>query len=384
MNTGGSYNGANSVIQSSQAFFVEGGLIRQGSLVISESSKSTSQRNVFRAFNTKDEKLLINLYFHNADNTITLADAAQTRYNSQYSTDVTAEDAGKPDNIDENVAVVRDGRKLMVERRPPIEKTDTIFLMLYNTKVKKYSFEIDPSNFTEPAPAAYLEDAYLKTSTPVSLSSPTLVEFSITNDVSSANPNRFKIVFKATSTLPVTITGVNAYQKNEGIQVDWSVTSESNVHYYEVEKSDNGQQFAKAAAVPATANNNTAISYDWLDVHANYGAHYYRIKTVENSGAFKYSKVVKVNIENGKNNIVVYPNPSTDRLVFVQMNNQPKGRYTIQMFNHLGQQLINTFIEHPGGSATQKIDVSRIVSEGIYQILISNGKNKINQQIIFN
>lgn len=132
----------------------------------------------------------------------------------------------------------------------------------------------------------------------------------------------------------------------------------------------------------ATANNNADVSYNLFDKDPLAGDNFYRIKGVDKSGEIKYTSVVNVKIENGKAAIVVYPNPVVDRTISLQLNNQPKGIYSVQLLNGLGQQLILKTIAHPGGSATQTIRLDALVSKGVYQLHISNGDNKVTQQIV--
>jgi hypothetical protein len=190
------------------------------------------------------------------------------------------------------------------------------------------------------------------------------------------------VVNLAGSTLPVNFTSMKGYQKNEGVQVDWNVATESNINHYDIEKSTNGQDFIHVADVTPTSNNSSAASYSWVDANPSEGNNFYRIKAVENSGSVKVSKVVLVRIAAVNKSITVYPNPVTNKKISLQLNNQPKGKYNVQLFNGLGQQMFNKSIVHNGGSATYSIELAPVVSKGIYQLYITNGENTINQQLI--
>ena len=377
----GSYNGVNKNIQSGQAFFVQAG-DTIGSVSIAENSKSSPQVNAFRSSAGEDGKLQVNLRAINVDNSTVIMDEALVKYNTSYSQAVTIEDAAKLDNMDENLGIARDGKLLTIERRPAISKEDTVFLKLYNLKVKEYQFELTVGSLDGTVTSAYLEDGWLNTRTPVKLDGATTMVFGITSDAASSNPNRFRIVFKTNSVLPLNNTIVKAFQKDAAIQVDWNVTHESNIDHYEVEKSTNGQEFIHVTNVTAIANNNNAVSYSWPDNHPLPGNNFYRIKTVDKTGSVKISQVVVVRITDEKKSIVVYPNPIVNKVVMLQLNNQPKGEYLLQLFNSLGQQLLNKTIVHIGGSATQTIQLGSIVSKGVYQLYITNGETKINQQLI--
>ncbi len=369
------------ILQSSQAFFVQTVILGTASIVFNESSKSSVTTNVgFRTGNGSNEVLKTSLYLKNTD-TIILADGVLAQYNNNYSKDVNIEDATKIGNINENLAIARDGYLLSLERRPLIDDTDTLFLNLTNTTSRNYSFRFEPSNVSSVV-AAWLEDAYLKTSTPISIASPTAVDFSMASNTPSANANRFRIVFKTSGVLPISAIELKAYEQNAGIAVNWSIAAESNMSNYEVEKSADGQSFKKVGSAAATGNNNTVASYNWFDAVPFSGNNFYRIKATGKSGEMRYSGIVNVKTGSAKAGIVVYPNPVENRAISLQFNNEPKGIYVAELFNALGQKLLTITIEHLGGSATRTIQLGALVSKGVYQLHISSDDNKITQQII--
>ncbi len=370
-----------SILQSSQAFFVQTAAAGSASLVFNESSKSSVTTNAgFRVNNGTSEVLRTTLFLKNADTAI-LADGVLGEFNNNFSKDVTIEDGPKMGNINENLALQRDGHALSIERRPLVDGNDTLFLSLTNTTSRSYTFKFEPSNISSVV-TAWLEDAYLKTSTPVSLTTANSVDFSVDANTASADPNRFRIVFKTSGILPISTINVKASQQNGGIQVDWNIATESNMSNYEVEKSANGQDFKKAATAVATGNNNSAVSYNWFDADPFAGNNFYRIKAVSKTGEISYSQVVIVKTGNAKSDIVIYPNPVENRTILLQLINQPGGKYFVQLFNALGQQMLTKTIEHPGGSATQTIQLGSLVSKGVYQLHISNGDNQTNKQVI--
>jgi hypothetical protein len=183
-------------------------------------------------------------------------------------------------------------------------------------------------------------------------------------------------------TLPVTFTTIKGYQKNEGIQVEWNIATESKMKQYEVEKSATGQEFTKVAIERARLNNSSSVSYNWYDAAPFSGNNFYRIKSVDNEGIVKYSTIVNVKI-GGKSSIVAYPNPVKDRRVVLQFQNKEKGDYVVQLFNNLGQQVYSRVIKHLGRSATQTLQLGSFVQKGLYQLKITNGTNEtITQQLL--
>jgi hypothetical protein len=74
--------------------------------------------------------------------------------------------------------------------------------------------------------------------------------------------------------------------------------------------------------------------------------------------------------------MVVYPNPSKDGIVSLQMSKQPRGEYQIRVFNMQGQTLLNRVINHAGGSATQLINLPAQIKSGTYQLEIQNNQGQ--------
>lgn len=164
--------------------------------------------DVFRTGSTSPASttpgLRVNLQSINADNTTSVLDEVFSSYGSNFSDKVDDLDAQKMQNVEENLAIIRGGQALMVDRSQALEENDTIQLKLWNTAAKQYQLEFNPVNLTAGISIGYLVDNYLKTSTPVDLNRVSRLFFTVTADIASASPNRFMILFKAPSeTAPV-------------------------------------------------------------------------------------------------------------------------------------------------------------------------------------
>ncbi len=190
--------------------------------------------------------------------------------------------------------------------------------------------------------------------------------------------------YTPSTTLPVTLTNVKAYQANAGVQIDWTTQQESNIEKYEVEKSNNAQQFSYLASVPAKGNSSVILKYNLFDPNPFAGVNFYRIKTIDKSGQATYSEVIKLNISRGVTLLTVYPNPVKGNTIVLQMNNLQKGNYNITLSNKIGQTIITKVIAHAGGSATQTIEPGKVLAAGVYQLRLTGGGINIIRQVIKN
>lgn len=195
-------------IQSGQGFMVHSTGVA-GSITIKESDKSsTASTNVFRSSNITSG-IRINLQTTGSDNSsTTVLDEVFASFNSKYSDKVDNLDVLKFPNTNENLAIVRDGQNLMVDRRSPIISDEVLNLKLWNTEEKSYTFQFNPINLNAEIVSATLEDTYQKTFTPISLTSVSQIYIKVNSDAASKNENRFRLVIAGTKpTIP--ITGIN-------------------------------------------------------------------------------------------------------------------------------------------------------------------------------
>ena len=188
----------------------------------------------------------------------------------------------------------------------------------------------------------------------------------------------FEFTDTTTLPLPVGIVAVKAYAKQGGINVEWTSEKETNIAYYEVEKSLNGISFNRIATVKAT-NTNSIFTYSNMDDALIGSANlYYRIKIVRKDGIVKYTPVVSVSTAN-RATIKVYPNPVTNNTFSLLLTNVEKGSYNLSITNSLGRNILMQPINHQGGSANERI-VLPATAKGIYFVQLNNAKGSVYTQ----
>ena len=350
----------NGDIQSGAAFMVD---YPGSSIVIREKDKSTGSNNgQFRVAG----QLRTSLFAVNPDGTTSLNDGVVNVFNESYDNQVDVNDVKKFNNFAENFGILRSSKALAIEKRAPIAGADTIFYKMTQMKVKDYKIRLVLDSVQLPAGmTAFMEDQYLSRKTPVQLQDTTWIGFNISSDPASSAFDRFRLVFVPATTVPVTITGLQAWKRNRDIQVEWKVEHEINIVSYEVEKSEDGIHFLPVHASVAVGGNHT---YSWLDVNARVGDNFYRVISKDNNGITKSTGIVKVSMNGGVPTVNIYPNPIQDNQVHLAMSDIPKGQYRIKVINAIGQVLLVNELNHPGGSAALVIPVNEGWARGAYHI----------------
>ncbi|MGN6298834.1 MAG: T9SS type A sorting domain-containing protein [Ginsengibacter sp.] len=359
-----------SIIQSGQAFFVHSSAATDGSLSLTEACKSTASRpghsSRLAAKTGEGQKQFLRASL--ITNTGLMADGNVVAFDKRYRDHIDGNDALKIVNSGENFAVKREGKLLAIEAKSPLSAEDTIYYNISNLNRTTYQLSFAPENMKATGLQAFLLDKFLGTETPVSLTDSTSINITVSTNSASAAPDRFKVVFRQMSALPVIITSITATAKNPDNIIQWGVANESGVKEYEVEKSADGNQFDLIQVVKAV--NSLKGNYEVTDKNVNSGTNYYRIKIVSVDGKETYTQIVKAINGKQQGTISIYPNPINDDVIHLQLNNQPPGIYKIKLYNAAGQLLISKNISYAGGSSAQNIKCDNL-PKGIYQLQIN-------------
>jgi len=377
-----SSNGSNidNNLQSGQAFFVRT-TGPNPTITFRETHKASANRNVFRTSGTLP-KLSIQLQLPSQVNTTEAADGVVVFFSTDYSSNVSEEDSYKLTNQDENMGVLVQGKVLSIAGRQPVNALDTVALEVWQLTKPDYYFRISLQNF-DPAIQTFLHDSYLKTNTPVINDIETVIPFSINADTASLSKHRFEVVFRNSATLPVELSAVKAYQKDKGIQVEWTSLTENYIDRYVIEKSFNGQQFEAADSLSAKQNSGISSNYAWYDATPFNGKSYYRIKAIDKSGVVKYSRIVKVQLIIPGNGILITNNPVPGSLINFEIRNLTKGKYTVTLVNSAGQILNKTIVNYNGGVTREVIKLNNPVPAGMYQLHFAGVNEEQSIPVLF-
>lgn len=108
--------------------------------------------------------------------------------------------------------------------------------------------------------------------------------------------------------LPVTLSEFSTSRKNSIVSLNWKTSTETNVRRFDIEKKTiNG--FVTIGSVNAL-NITNGSAYSFIDNNSSATYTEYRIKTIDNSGSFRYSDIRVVKGLGELLDFSLYPNPS--------------------------------------------------------------------------
>jgi hypothetical protein len=123
----------------------------------------------------------------------------------------------------------------------------------------------------------------------------------------------------------------------------------------------------------------TRIVFTVVNVPGSYAPDRFRLVFREKQLTGNYADEVT---EQPTNNISVYPNPVTDKTIRLFFNDQPAGKYLVQLSNQSGQTVLEQTVMVTGKNFASSVKVPNIAA-GTYQLIITSaGGNKTALQVI--
>ncbi|HMO62731.1 MAG TPA: hypothetical protein PKC39_12070 [Ferruginibacter sp.] len=304
-------------------------------------------------------------------------------FDQQYFNYIDNYDGLKINMPGENIAMLRNDTILGSESRQPVTESDTIQFLTWGLQQKTYRLDFIPQNIG-PGLTAILIDSFANPSGEVIDLSAGRVskEFTVTSDPRSGGlgfSRRFTLLLRPASTLPVHFMNIGVNKIGSYVQVKWKVAQETDVQYYEVERSADGRNFSSIGKIIPEG----AQAYSWNDISPLAGYSFYRIKAKNAAGNIKYTNIAKIFSGNEAAGISVFPNPATGSSFNLQMIQKEKGRYTLSLLDVSGRIVYRGFAEHAGGNAVYTIDLLSALPGGSYNLVIAEpGKNSLSTQTL--
>lgn len=113
------------------------------------------------------------------------------------------------------------------------------------------------------------------------------------------------------ATLPIKLTSFTGKSLiNGAVKFSWTTSEEKNFSHFELEESIDGKSFGKIARVESKKQA-TGGYYEHTTVRSG---NYFRLKSVDLDGTSEYSKVIYIATKTGAGELVVFPNPTTDKI----------------------------------------------------------------------
>ena len=162
-----------------------------------------------------------------------------------------------------------------------------------------------------------------------------------------------------------------ANQDKQQIPLQWTVSDDQAVRFYEVQRSADGIHFSSLQTVNASQSS-IQKTYQYMDEFPVNGDNYYRIKEVDVNGIIAYSNIVRSAIKIF-NEVTIAPNPAS---AFITISAKTTIKQ-IQLFSSKAQLLLTVSPQ----SNNYKLQINNL-SSGNYFLRIQTEDGIVNRKFI--
>lgn len=185
-------------------------------------------------------------------------------------------------------------------------------------------------------------------------------------------------------TLPVELVSFIANPFDKSVLVEWKTATETNNHYFTVERSTNGFTFEAIGQVNGNGTSTQPHSYSFTDQQPAQGTNYYRLRQTDFNGQSETFHIVAVNFSDEAAGCVlsVYPNPCESQCT-VSLSDCPsdnEGTISVEMMDATGR-TVSSFVpeRNSAGGFSYTIDTANNLKPGVY-IIRGTSSKKVYQQ----
>ncbi len=179
--------------------------------------------------------------------------------------------------------------------------------------------------------------------------------FEVASDITIAGP------------VPLNLLSFTGRKEKEIVKLNWRTENEINTHHFEVQRSANGIDFTNIGTVSAF-NTSGQHNYIFDDANPLKQLSFYRLKQIDINGSFTYSNIVKINVDDTKYQLRIYPNPTANKLM-IDWNGSGKN-ILIKIMDSKA-----AVIETKNVSAASLVTVNvSSLTQGLYYIELNDGE----------
>lgn len=183
---------------------------------------------------------------------------------------------------------------------------------------------------------------------------------------------------------PLPVTWLRFDGKIEGsvALLSWATATEIDNDYFEVQRSNDGQEFVSIGKVRGNGTTNNISKYFFEDSNLVTGKNYYRLVQVDFSGATSISKVIALSYDGttplGMN---LYPNPTNTNNINLKLINAKTGDIVMRIFDLTGKVLYELMFSDEDVKSDQFL-TSLNLKPGMYIVQVTQGAERITKRLV--
>jgi uncharacterized repeat protein (TIGR01451 family) len=200
------------------------------------------------------------------------------------------------------------------------------------------------------------------------------------NSSDPTNLGQTPTCFYSDGLLPLANLKLKGTLQDDKSLLNWSMTGDQGVDYYDIEYSSNNSAFGSIGKVPAKGNANMVNSYTFTDAdHAFATSRWYRLKVVQKGGSINYSPSILLSLNAKDMDIMAAPNPF-DGEINVRFQLKTTEQVSTRLVDFAGREIYSKTETMSIGSQTLKINIPGTLAKGMYTLYVNAGKKLVYQK----
>lgn len=217
----------------------------------------------------------------------------------------------------------------------------------------------------------------------------TTADLASTSQNITLQPGEYHVYLDRQAVLPLKLISFTGKRNSNNIALNWVTANEINVKHFDVQRSVNGVDFYSISTIAATnsaGQQQLTYSYNDRDLAAVNGANkiYYRLKIIDNDGAFTYSGIAVISPLLKNASITLYPNPVKGAQIFLQIDKPAQSQVSVKIEDITGR-LYSRYVVSMSSYSNGIIPINvNQLSNGAYLLKVESNKTTTVKQFIVN
>ena len=184
-------------------------------------------------------------------------------------------------------------------------------------------------------------------------------------------------IYNPAQPFPVELLEFSATPIDQQVNLSWTTLSEVNNDFFTIERSIDGQAFEQLELVQGIGNSDQVQQYQTVDYTPFQGTSYYRLKQTDINGAFTYTQIVEVNLEeNGAFTFTLYPNPIQGNQLQFSPTGAKGNILKASIYDLQGRRLLHSSIDLTEHHGPIILHIGDQLSQGYYLLHLSDGLSR--------
>lgn len=180
--------------------------------------------------------------------------------------------------------------------------------------------------------------------------------------------------------VPLQFLRFNAQRKQGYSQLEWATSREFNAQHFDIERSDDGTSFRKIGST-AAMNSSGTNQYQYADHLPLHGTAWYRIRSVDKDGQYKYSTIAVVTERNNNSQGMYVINNPAYQYIYLFSGADRAGNYDYSLINAAGQLMQKGKLTATAGGVNS-ISLGTAMAPGIYILDVRNNQHRFSQRVV--